>query len=144
MVKGVIGCNEFIVASLTDPPLGQPLQDVTDPLARQRAVAFTLAAKDTEEAGLVMAFVLFAFPVIAQMIKVSLEEDGVLAHTLKSSLLIVSVMRPALSLAKLAGLLVCSPHQRPPCILRVFTCFPLCTRACIHPEPHSHTGVTHM
>ena len=81
MVKGVIGCNEFIVASLTDPPLGQPLQDVTDPLACQRAVAFTLAAKDTEAAGPVMAFVLFAFPVIAQMIKVSLEKDGMLAHT---------------------------------------------------------------
>lgn len=72
-VKGAIGCNEFIVASLTDPPLGQPLTAVNDPSARQRVVAFTLAAKETEAPGPVMAFVLFALPVIAQLIKVSVQ-----------------------------------------------------------------------
>ena len=70
MVTGTVDCNEFIVASLTDPPMGQSLATASDPSARQRAVAFTLAAKHTDAPGPVMAFVLFALPAISQLIKV--------------------------------------------------------------------------
>ena len=70
MVTGKVGCNEFIVASLTDPPMGQSLATASDPSAHQRAVAFTLAAKQTGAPGPVMAFVLFALPAVSQLIKV--------------------------------------------------------------------------
>ncbi len=70
MVKGAIGCNQFIVASLTDPPMGQPLTAVNDPSAHQRVVALTLGAKETEAPGTVMAFAMFALPAIAGLIKV--------------------------------------------------------------------------
>lgn len=50
--------------------MGQSLADVTDPLARQRVVAFALEAKETQAPGKVKAFVLFAFPAIAQLMQV--------------------------------------------------------------------------
>lgn len=70
MVSGAVGCNQFIVASLTDSPMGQPLSAVSDPSARHRVVALTLEAKETEAPGLVMAFAMFGLPAIAGMLKV--------------------------------------------------------------------------
>ena len=70
LVKGAIRCNQLIVASLTDPPMGQPLHGVNAPETLQRAVAISLATKESEEPGDVMAFILFALPAIGQMIEV--------------------------------------------------------------------------
>ncbi len=75
MVKGAIGCNELIVASLDHPPMGQPLTDVTDSSARQRVVAFTLQAKETEAPATVMAFALFALASVTELIKVRLQRQ---------------------------------------------------------------------
>lgn len=69
-VKGVIACNQFIVASLTDPPLGQPLPDATDASASQRVVAISLASKESPAPGEVMAFVFFGLPGIARLLQV--------------------------------------------------------------------------
>ncbi len=71
MVKGAVGCNQFIVASLTDPPRGQALTAVTDPSAHQRVVALSLEAKETEVEGPVMAFAMYALPAIAGLVKVT-------------------------------------------------------------------------
>ena len=51
--------------------MGQSLADVTDPSACHRVVAFALEAKETKTPGKVKAFVLFAFPAIAQLMQVS-------------------------------------------------------------------------
>ena len=71
MVTGAVECNQFIVASMTDPPMGQPLSAVNDPSAHHRVVALTLEAKETEAPGLVMAFAMFGLPAIAGMLKVT-------------------------------------------------------------------------
>ena len=70
MVKGSIACNQFIVASLTNPPMGQPLTAVSDPSANQRVVALTLEAKTGAAPGRVMAFAMFGLPAIAGLVKV--------------------------------------------------------------------------
>ena len=69
-VTGVIACNQFIVASLTDPPLGQPLPDAMDASASQRVVAISLASKESAAPGEVMAFVFFGLPGIARLLQV--------------------------------------------------------------------------
>ncbi|KAL0032791.1 hypothetical protein WJX79_010493 [Trebouxia sp. C0005] len=69
MVKGTVGCNEFIVASLTDPPRGQALTAVGDPSAHHRVVALSLEGKETEAEGPVMAFAMYALPAIAGLVK---------------------------------------------------------------------------
>ena len=71
MVKGTVGCNEFIVASLTDPPRGQALTAVGDPSAHHRVVALSLEGKETEAEGPVMAFAMYALPAIAGLVKVT-------------------------------------------------------------------------
>ncbi len=70
MVKGTVGCNQFIVASLTAPPRGQALTAVSDPSAHQRVVALSLEGKETEAEGPVMAFAMYALPAIAGLVKV--------------------------------------------------------------------------
>ena len=70
MVKGAIACNDLIVASLTDPPMGQSLNSVTTPMAQQPVVAICLESKASEAPGKVMAFVLFALPAISQLVQV--------------------------------------------------------------------------
>ncbi len=70
MVKGAIACNDFIVASVTDPPMGQSLNSVTTPMAQQPVVALCLESKESEAPGKVMAFVLFALPAISQLVQV--------------------------------------------------------------------------
>ena len=71
MVKGAIACNDFIVASVTDPPMGQSLNSVTTPMAQQPVVALCLESKESEALGKVMAFVLFALPAISQLVQVA-------------------------------------------------------------------------
>lgn len=75
-VKGPIECNDLIVASLTDPPMGQSLGSADDPLAQQRVVAFSLESKGEEAVGEVMAAVLFALPAISQLVQVRLQLNG--------------------------------------------------------------------
>ena len=70
MVKGAIACNDLIVASLTDPPMGQSLSNVTTPMAQQPVVAICLESRESEAPGKVMAFVLFALPAISQLVQV--------------------------------------------------------------------------
>jgi len=71
MVKGTVGCNQFIVASLTDPPRGQALTAVSDPSAHQRVVALSLEGKESEAEGPVLAFAMYALPAIAGLVKVT-------------------------------------------------------------------------
>ena len=51
--------------------MGQPLSAAHDPTASHRVVALTLAAKETEEPGMVMAFAMFALPAIGRMVQVT-------------------------------------------------------------------------
>ncbi len=83
MVKGAIACNDFIVASVTDPPMGQSLNSVTSPMAKQPVVAFCLESKESEAPGKVMAFVLFALPAILQLVQVRLHCSSVVLFAAK-------------------------------------------------------------
>jgi len=85
MVKGTVGCNQFIVASLTDPPRGQALTAVTDPSAHQRVVALSLEGKETEAEGRVMAFAMYALPAIAGLVKVTFHAVHSINKTSSSS-----------------------------------------------------------
>ena len=76
MVTGAVGCNQFIVASMTEPAMGQPLSAVSDPSAHHRVVALTLEAKETDSPGLVMAFAMFGLPAIAGMLKVTVPSEA--------------------------------------------------------------------
>jgi len=102
MVKGTVGCNHFIVASLTDPPRGQALTAVTDPSAHQRVVALSLEGKETEAEGPVMAFAMYALPAIAGLVKVT---SHAVHSIVKSSslLLLVSQLLSLESLVLIAG-----------------------------------------
>ena len=89
-VKGPVGCNQFIVASLTDPPWGQALTAVNDPSAHQRVVALSLEGKETEAEGPVMAFAMYALPAIAGLVQVT--SPAVNASVRSLLLLIVPIL----------------------------------------------------